>query len=79
MGITYRVSQILANHHINITDLNAQCIEGESQPVYVMMIEILLPEAAATGPSDALRADLSELAQSEVLDIRFLPVNSATF
>lgn len=42
-GITHQVAQLLAEHQINITDLNAQIIEGEDSPVYVMMLEVDVP------------------------------------
>lgn len=42
-GITYQVSQVLANLGVNITDLNAQVIPGETRPVYIMMVEVDVP------------------------------------
>lgn len=43
-GITYHVSQKLADMNINITDLNAQVIDGEEGPVYIMMLEVMIPD-----------------------------------
>ena len=43
-GIVYRVSKELCNRQINITDLNTKLVGDESRPVYVMMIEAMLPE-----------------------------------
>lgn len=43
-GIVYQVTKELGNRQINITDLNTKLIGGESRPVYVMMIEAILPE-----------------------------------
>jgi glycine cleavage system transcriptional repressor len=37
------VAQTLAEAKINISDLNAQQIQGETGPVYLMMIEASLP------------------------------------
>jgi glycine cleavage system transcriptional repressor len=75
-GITFKVAQVLAQHHINITDLNAQCIDGETGPVYIMMIETLLPDA---GPNPALTEALKQLEQTEHLEIRMHPLETATF
>ena len=43
-GIVYQVAKELGDRQINITDLNTKLIGAESRPVYVMMIEALLPE-----------------------------------
>lgn len=43
-GIVYQVSRELGNRQINITDLNTKLVGDESRPVYVMMIEAVLPE-----------------------------------
>ena len=42
-GIVYRVARALGDHAINITDLNTKLIGSEKQPIYVMMIEAILP------------------------------------
>ncbi|MDO3377356.1 glycine cleavage system protein R [Geoalkalibacter halelectricus] len=43
-GIVYRVAKELGDRRINITDLNTKLIGSESRPVYVMMIEAVLPD-----------------------------------
>ncbi|PLY07731.1 MAG: amino acid-binding protein [Desulfuromonas sp.] len=43
-GIVFRVAKILGEHQINITDLNTKLIGSAERPVYVMMIEAVLPE-----------------------------------
>ncbi|HWI40423.1 MAG TPA: ACT domain-containing protein [Verrucomicrobiae bacterium] len=43
-GIVYRVTQELADHGINITDLNTKLVGTEEAPVYVMILEAALPE-----------------------------------
>ena len=43
-GIVYQVAKELGDRQINITDLNTKLIGDEKRPVYVMMIEALLPE-----------------------------------
>jgi glycine cleavage system transcriptional repressor len=43
-GIIYQVAKELGDHKINITDLNTKLIGDQQKPVYVMMLEALLPE-----------------------------------
>lgn len=43
-GIVYRVAKELGDRQINITDLNTKLVGSESRPVYVMMIEAILPD-----------------------------------
>jgi glycine cleavage system transcriptional repressor len=43
-GIVYRVAHELGARSINITDLNTKLIGDKDSPVYVMMIEALLPQ-----------------------------------
>jgi len=42
-GIVYRVSRELGDRKINITDLNTKLVGTEQRPVYVMMLEAVLP------------------------------------
>lgn len=42
-GIVYQVANVLGDHQINITDLNTKLIGTAEKPVYVMMIEAVLP------------------------------------
>ena len=43
-GIVYRVAQVLGEKKVNITDLNTKLVGSEERPVYVMVIEAVLPE-----------------------------------
>ena len=43
-GIVYQVAKVLGDHQINITDLNTKLIGTAEKPVYVMMIEAILPK-----------------------------------
>jgi glycine cleavage system transcriptional repressor len=43
-GIVYRVTRELAGRAINITDLNTKLIGTDEEPVYVLMLEIALPD-----------------------------------
>ena len=42
-GIVYRVTRSLADARVNITDLNTKLIGTVEEPVYVMMLEAILP------------------------------------
>ncbi|MDD2850404.1 MAG: amino acid-binding protein [Desulfuromonadaceae bacterium] len=43
-GIVYRVTRELAARSVNITDLNTKLIGTEEEPVYVLMLEVALPD-----------------------------------
>jgi len=66
-GIVYRVTKELGERQVNITDLNTKLIGSASRPVYVMMIEAVLPEglsveevAGMVGKlKDELKVDIS--------------------
>jgi len=72
-GITHRVSRALADMHINITDLNAQIIEGENGPLYIMMIEALLPNSV---DSSHVRQQLKPLAEELGVEIQLRPLEA---
>ncbi len=42
-GIVYQVAKELGDRKVNITDLNTKLIGSETRPVYVMMLEAVLP------------------------------------
>jgi glycine cleavage system transcriptional repressor len=42
-GIVYRVTRALADNRVNITDLNTRLIGTKEAPVYVLMLEAVLP------------------------------------
>ena len=43
-GIVYRVTKELGERSVNITDLNTKLIGTDERPVYVMMLEAVLPD-----------------------------------
>jgi glycine cleavage system transcriptional repressor len=47
-GIVYRVAKALGDREVNITDLNTKLVGSEQRPVYVMMLEAVLPEGMST-------------------------------
>ncbi len=44
-GIVYSVARELAARKVNITDLNTQVVGSKERPVYVMVMEVDIPEA----------------------------------
>ncbi len=42
-GIVHRVTSALADHRINITDVNTKIIGEEENPIYAMALEVLVP------------------------------------
>lgn len=75
MGITCRVAKILAKHQLNITDLNAQQIEGEKAPVYIMMIETDIPQ---NFDFSRLDKDFEALEKELKIEIKYHPIETAT-
>ncbi len=62
-GIVYRVTKELADRKINITDLNTKLIGTVDQPVYVLMLEAVLPQEISlddlTGLLEHLKKELN--------------------
>ena len=44
-GIVYTVARELAQRKVNITDLNTQVVGSKERPVYVMVMEVDIPES----------------------------------
>lgn len=65
-GIVYRVAKELGDRQINITDLNTKLIGVENRPVYVMMIEALLPAGIEI---EEVEGWMTELKQELQVDI----------
>jgi glycine cleavage system transcriptional repressor len=62
-GIVYKVTRTLADHKVNITDLNTRLIGTKDEPVYVLMLEAILPPGLSLqATSDILEPLSRELA-----------------
>ena len=70
-GIVFRVSRELGERKINITDLNTKLIGTEDRPVYVMMLEAVLPEGMT---SEDVEASMNSLKQQLQVDISVRPI-----
>lgn len=65
-GIVYQVAKELGDRQINITDLNTKLIGEESRPVYVMMIEALLPEGVEIETVESWMVELKQKLQVDI-------------
>lgn len=75
-GITQAVTEQLAKLNVNITDLNAQVIDGDGGPAYIMMVEAIVP-APLTLPE--LERSLQKAEGCQELDIRVNKLDSLAF
>lgn len=57
-GITWKVSEIIARHRWNVTDLSTKQIPGAA-PVYILLLEVV--PTAGSAPLPDLKADLVSL------------------
>ncbi|BCA78882.1 ACT domain-containing protein [Desulfuromonas sp. AOP6] len=65
-GIVYRVTQELAHRQINITDLNTKLVGSQERPVYVMMLEAMLPEGQDEDTLKEIMAGLKDELQVDI-------------
>ncbi|MDX2481523.1 MAG: ACT domain-containing protein [Desulfuromusa sp.] len=65
-GIVYQVAKELGDRNINITDLNTKLVGDKQNPVYVMMLEAMLPENTEI---EAVENWMKELKQKLQVDI----------
>ena len=65
-GIVYQVAKELGDRNINITDLNTKLIGTQHSPVYVMMIEALLPEGIEIEAVEGWMAELKQRLQVDI-------------
>ena len=72
-GIVYRVTRLLADREVNITDVNTRVV-GEGKPVYIMILEV---EAPRIPECARLEEELSDLGKELSVDITIRPLESA--
>ncbi len=65
-GIVYRVTDNLASRRINIIDLKSKLIEMGSEPVYVMLLEALLPDTITPEDVEYLLEGLKQELKVEI-------------
>lgn len=74
-GIVYRVARALADQQVNITDLNTKLIGTEQEPVYVMMLEAVLPENVTIDELAALLDEIKKELNVEIAVRSITPVS----
>lgn len=72
-GIVAPVARTIADHGGNITDVNTRVVGAEGRPVYVMVLEVQLPDPAA---SEGLHQALDRLKPALGVDLTFRPIES---
>jgi glycine cleavage system transcriptional repressor len=70
-GIVARVARAVADHGGSITDMNTRVIGPADRPVYVMILEVRLPEGADPTP---LEQALDRLKPTLGVDLTFRPL-----
>lgn len=65
-GIVYRVTRALADRKVNITDLNTRLIGTKEEPVYVLMLEAILPLGMSVDDTSEMLAALRCELQVEI-------------
>jgi glycine cleavage system transcriptional repressor len=73
-GIVYRVAKELGDRRVNITDLNTKLVGSAARPVYVMMIEAVLPEGTTVEEIDGMVGALKEELQVDISVRSITPV-----
>lgn len=73
-GIVHHATRVLAEHRVNITDLETRLVEGDGEPsLYALLIEVAVPDDV--DPADVDRA-LAEIAASEVVEVSLRELDS---
>lgn len=65
-GIVHRLTSVLAERDINITDMNTKVISSDGTPVYIMVLEVSIPEGADVA---ALEEEFGRLGGEMSIDI----------
>ena len=75
-GIVYRVSRLLADHGLNITDLNSRILGRGAKTVYSMLLEVDIPKRF---PVRKLQTGLNRLSRTLGLELRLKPLERIEF
>jgi glycine cleavage system transcriptional repressor len=74
-GIVYRVTRALADRRVNITDLNTRLIGSREEPVYVLMLEAVLPAGLTVEDAERLLEKLKKELNVEIAVRAITPVS----
>lgn len=72
-GIVYRVSSELAERKVNITDLNTQLVGTKERPIYVMLLEVDIPDSV---DMEEFRGVLEEVKKDLSVNITLKPIET---
>jgi glycine cleavage system transcriptional repressor len=73
-GIVHHATRVLAEHRVNITDLETRLVESDGEPsLYALLIEVAVPGDVDAGDVDR---SLSEIAASEVVEVSLRELDS---
>lgn len=72
-GILYGVSDHLARHGVNITDLRTNTLERNGHPVYVMILEVEVPAGADW---ERVGAELDDICRRLEVDLTVQPLDT---
>jgi glycine cleavage system regulatory protein len=72
-GIVRQISRVLAQHRINVEELNTECTSAPMSGEMLFKAEVLL-HIPASCPVAELRADLEKIAQELMVDIKLADV-----
>lgn len=65
-GIVYRVTNKLADHQVNILDLQTRLAGTEQEPVYIMLLEAALPEDTSVETVETMLTGLKDELKVEI-------------
>ena len=71
-GIVYRVTELLAKHGINITDVQTQMAGKKEKPIYTMVIEVEIPKGM---DMKAVSSELAECGRDLKIDVSVRPLD----
>jgi glycine cleavage system transcriptional repressor len=71
-GIVNSVTAALAERGVNVTDLDTHLVGEESEPVYMMILEVALPEDLS---GEELETFLREVARDQKLELSVRPLD----
>ncbi len=70
-GIVYRITSILAERGINITDMETKILEGDKGPLYAMVLEVDVPPSV---DMDDLNRRLKATAEEMGIEVSIQPI-----
>ncbi|MBI1870980.1 MAG: ACT domain-containing protein [Chlamydiae bacterium] len=74
-GIVYKVTHLLAEKNVNITDVNTKRVDEKGASLYMMVLEVELPSGL---DQDSLKKDLEVLGKNLSIKITLHPIETLT-